>query len=274
VKVAVLGLGLIGGSVARDLAAAGHTVLGFDRSAATLRAARRARVIEGTIGPDFDGLESCDVCVIAVPVTDAPRLLARAARALATVPLITDVGSTKRSIVRAAEAMGLGRRFIGAHPFAGDHRSGWRASRRGLFRDAPLFLTPARSTPPATLARARRFWRVLGARPRLLSPAKHDQLMAGASHVPQLVSSMLALTLAGAGIPRSALGPGGRDVTRLAGADRVVWTAILLDNADRIVPMLRAHERTLRRVRSALAGGRAMDLSLLLRAANGWHRAR
>ena len=272
-KVAVLGLGLIGGSIARDLAAAGHDVLGFDRSAATLRAARRARVIRGSIGRDFAALAACDACVIAVPVSDAPRLLARAARALATVPLVTDAGSTKRSIVRAAERLGLAHRFVGSHPLAGDHRAGWKASRRHLFRGAPVFLTPTRSTLPATLVRARRLWRVFGARPRVLSAAAHDRLMAGASHLPQVVSSALGATLARARVPRSALGPGGRDVTRLAGADVRVWSAIVRDNADHLVFLLDGYGRMVRRMRAAVAASDARPLRKLLVSAARWHRA-
>lgn len=272
-KVGIVGLGLIGGSLARDLSARGHTVVGFDRSAATLRSARRSAAIALAGSKDFTELTNCDVCVMAVPVTAAPGILSRALYALVDVPLITDVGSTKRSIVRAAERLGLGPRFVGAHPLAGDTNAGWHASRRNLFSDAPVFLTPTRSTQPATLARARKFWRLVGAKPQVITAADHDNLLAGASHLPQIVSSALGLTLQQVGISRSALGPGGRDMTRLAGADVEVWRAIALDNADRLVPMLRRYERTLRRARGVIQSGNATALRALFRAAGTWSRA-
>jgi len=273
VRVAVIGLGMIGGSVARDLAAGGHEVVGFDRSAAVLRAARRAGIIVPASGRGYTALASCDVCVIAVPVSAASRLIGRLAGSLANVPLVTDVGSTKRSIVRAAAAAGLGGRFVGAHPLAGDHRAGWHASRPDRFRGATVFLTPTSSVSPATLRRARQFWRALGGRPRELSAAQHDRLLAAASHLPQLVSSALGITLASAGVARDALGPGGRDVSRLAGSDRRVWSAIAIDNADQIVPVLRRYARTLHRLCAAVAGGSRRDVERRLALANRWHQA-
>ncbi|MCX5755546.1 MAG: prephenate dehydrogenase/arogenate dehydrogenase family protein [Gemmatimonadetes bacterium] len=272
-KVAVIGLGLIGGSIARDLTAAGHTVVGHDRSKASLRSARRAGAVVEAIGADFAGLESCDACVLAVPVLDAPRLLARAIKQLPASALITDVGSTKVSIVQAAVRLGAADRFVGAHPFAGDHRSGWKASRRGLFAGVSVFLTPTRATRPAMLAKSRKLWRAVGGKPKVVSATEHDALMAGASHLPQLVSSTLGASLLRAGVSRATLGRGGRDVTRLAGSDPRVWSAILLDNADRIAPLARANARLLAKFAQALDRGDGAAVRRLLTDSNRWFRA-
>ena len=269
-KVGIVGLGLIGGSLARDLVAAGHTVIGYDRARGTVLAARRAGVDAYLTSGDLAGLAACHICVLAVPVTVAPEVLERAVASLARVPCITDVGSTKRSIVRAAERLGLGSRFVGSHPLAGDTRSGWRATRAGMFADAPVFLTPARSTRGAAIAHARRLWRSVGAKPRLMTPAAHDTLMAGASHLPQVVASALGLTLGQSGITRTALGAGGRDTTRLAGADPDVWTAIAIDNADRLVPLLARYERAIRRVRGAIESTDSAAVRALFRDARRW----
>ena len=273
-KVGIVGLGLIGGSLARDLLAAGHTVIGYDRLRATVVAARRAGADAHVAGRHLEELADCDICVIAVPVTVAPEVLACAAEWLGRVPCITDVGSTKRSIVRAAQRLGLAPRFVGSHPLAGDTRSGWRATRKGLFVDAPVFLTPAPGSRAAAVARARRFWRSVGAQPQSMTPTEHDTLMAAASHLPQMVASALGLTLGQVSVNRAALGPGGRDTTRLADADPDVWTAIALDNADRIVPLLARYERAIGRARSAVASADSVALRALFRDARRWSRHR
>jgi prephenate dehydrogenase len=269
-KVAVIGLGLVGGSLARDLARAGHYVLGHDRSAATLRAARRARVVREGLGSGFAGLRDCDVCVIAVPVDAGPGVLAAARAELAHVPLVIDVGSTKRSIVRAATQLGLGGRFVGAHPLAGDHRSGWRASRTGLFAGRRVFLTPSPESSRDALVRARRLWRAVGARPEVLTAAAHDALLARTSHLPQMVSSALALALAAARVPRNAVGAGGRDTTRIAGSDPSVWAAILADNRDHVVRALAAYRAALSRLERIIAAGNTGALRRELRQARAW----
>lgn len=273
-KVGIVGLGLIGGSLARDLAESGVSVIGFDRSAATLRAARRAGVIAGTIGPDFEGVESCDVCVIAAPVDAARELLARAAPRLAGVSCITDVGSTKRSILKAAKRLGLERQFVGGHPFAGYHASGWRSSRTGLFAGSRVFLCPGSHARREAVSMARRMWRLAGARLVVMDADAHDALVARVSHLPQVASSVLALTLASMDVMQSELGPGGRDVTRLAGSDPEVWSAIAMDNADKLVPLLARLERTLRRTRSLIASGCRVALRARLENGVRWSAGR
>lgn len=269
-KVGILGLGLIGGSLAKDLAAEGVTVLGYDRDDATIRAARRARVIVGRIGRDFGELASCDACVIAVSVSAAPSLLRQAAAALASVPLTMDVGSTKESIVVAAQRCGLGTTFVGAHPFAGDHKSGWRAARAGLFAGARVMLTPARTTSSGALRRARAFWRRVGARPELMGARAHDAFMAAASHLPQLFATALAGELAAAGVPRDELGRGGQDATRLAGSNPDVWTAIALDNREQIAPRLREGSRRLAVLARAVSRGDGRAIRRAIDTANRW----
>ncbi|MDA1081850.1 MAG: prephenate dehydrogenase/arogenate dehydrogenase family protein [Gemmatimonadetes bacterium] len=272
-KVAIVGLGMIGGSLARDLAALGVTVVGFDRTPATLRAARRTGVISESLGADLAGVERCDVCVIAVPVDATVALIEQAAPRLLSVPLITDVGSTKRTIIDAALRAGLGARFVGSHPFTGDHRTGWRASRRGLFLGERVFLSPTRISRPAAMARARRMWRMVGAAPEAIGAAVHDAFVARASHLPQIVSSALGRVLAEAGVSRAQLGPGGRDVTRLAGSDPAAWSAIAMANADLLAPLLAMYERAIRRARTAIASGRAQSIRRHFEAGHRWSAA-
>jgi len=270
--VAILGLGLVGGSLARDLHALGWRVLGHDRDAPTLDAAVREGCVRVALGSDLAGIEDADLVVVAVPVGEVPRVL----RDVALRPgasVVTDVASTKRSVLAAAEAAGLSHRFVGAHPLAGDHRSGWSASRCGLFRGAAVFLCPARGAGPAVIQRAVALWRAVGAEPRVSDAAEHDRLMAWVSHLPQAAASALALALARSGLAAKALGPGGRDTTRLAASSPGVWTDILLDNADEVGAALAALEVSVADLRRSLERGDREGLVEALEAARRWKEA-
>lgn len=252
---AVVGLGLVGGSLARDLAAAGIAVAGYDRDPITLRAALDEGVIWHALEVNFAGVADADVVILAVPVGAACSVLQAARPHLEGARLITDTGSTKASIGAAATALGLANRFVGSHPFAGDHRSGWSASRRGLFRGSTVFLCPADPAAGPSLVLARELWRSVGAHTEILSAAAHDERLGWASHLPQSVSSALALALDARAIAPEGLGPGGRDATRLAGSEPRLWADVALDNADVLIAALEATEGQLAGLRTALAAG-------------------
>ncbi|CAA9333315.1 MAG: hypothetical protein AVDCRST_MAG89-2245, partial [uncultured Gemmatimonadetes bacterium] len=186
-SAAILGLGLIGGSLARDLAANGVRVFAGDRDEAAVRAAA-----EQGIARPLTWNEPMDVVVLAVPVVAARELLRELAGRMEGVRLITDAGSTKRSIVDAAEQMGIGARFVGSHPLAGDHRSGWDASRAGLFEGARVYLSPSPSTDADALELARELWTRVGAVPEVMDAVEHDRRLAWTSHLPQAASTALA----------------------------------------------------------------------------------
>lgn len=263
-RAAVLGLGLVGGSVARALAEGGVAVSGWDAEPAALGAAARAGVVE-PLDDGFAGLEAAEVVVVAVPVPAAPALLRRIARRVGGARLVTDVGSTQRSAVAAAGAAGIGACFVASHPLAGSHRSGWDASCAGLFRGARVYLSPTPATTPAAMGAADALWARMGARTEPIGAEVHDRLLAWSSHAPQAVSSALAGALAGAGVPREALGPGGRDTTRLSDSPARLWAGIALDNADHLAPALAAVERSLRSLRLRLAAGDVEEVE-------GWFR--
>ena len=254
-RVGVVGLGLIGGSLARALAARGVWVIGYDRDRSSLDAAVAEGMVHEALDDTLAGVERADVVVLATPVAATAALLTRLGGRLTGPSLIMDVASTKKRIVEAAEAAGLGPRYVGAHPLTGSHRSGWGASRAGLFEEARVFLCPSPSTTPEALRLAESFWRVLRAGVEVLDAAVHDEQMAWRSHLPQMVSTALALTLRQANVSRSALGPGGRDMTRLAGGDPDLWTGIVGDNAPAILEALDAMGAQLRLVRERLAAG-------------------
>jgi prephenate dehydrogenase len=243
-RVAIVGLGLIGGSLARALAARDVRVLGYDSQPESLDAAEGEGIVQQRMGAQLDGIETADIVVIAIPVDATLSAIARMAPKLGNVRLVMDVASTKRSIVAAAEAAGLGPQFVGAHPLTGSHRSGWRASRATLFDEARIFLCPTSTSTTDALQLAEAFWRGLRAGVEVLDGATHDAQMAWRSHLPR--------TLREAGIQRSALGPGGRDMTRLAGGAPSMWTSIVEDNDVALIAALEAYEQQLRLLREAL----------------------
>src|SRR4029079_5505715 len=184
--------------------------------------------------------------------------------------LVTDVGSTKRTIVAAAENSSLSKCFVGAHPFAGDHRSGWNASRFDLFEKETVYIWPSRSSASESVAAASALWSALGAKTVKMDAGEHDELLAWTSHLPHVVSTALALALAGAGVVHRQLGRGGRDVTRLAAGSPEVWTAITLDNAAAIRAALAAIERQCGEFRELLKDGNRDGIKEKLTRARDW----
>jgi prephenate dehydrogenase len=272
--VAVAGLGLIGGSVARDLAAAGVRVLGWDRDAASVGAAVGEGVVSAALGPGFEGLEEADVFLVAVPVGAAPAVLQAARPRLARARLVTDAGSTKASIAAAAERMGLDDRFVGGHPFAGDTRAGWEASRTGLFTGKTVYLCPTPHSSSAAVALARELWTRIGGVPVELEAQEHDRRVAWSSHLPQVVSTALAQALAATGIGPGELGTGGQSATRLAGSSADVWLDILRDNRAHVVEGLAALEARIGSIRAAIDADDAEAIRTAFLAANRWHEAK
>jgi prephenate dehydrogenase len=257
-SAAIVGLGLVGGSLARDLTARGVRVRGYDRDAAAVRAASGEAGVEPMARPaDF---AAADIVIVATPIDQALEFLRANAASLKQARLVSDVCSTKETIVRAAEACGLGERFVGSHPMAGHHTSGWAASRGGLFTGARTYLCATSATAPAAMSLAVQLWKLVGADPERIDPASHDRQVAWTSHLPHVVSAALGAALARARFSPALLGPGGRDVTRLAGADPELWTGIALDNATPLTESMDALMDQLRAMRESLA---RQDRSLL-----------
>jgi prephenate dehydrogenase len=264
----VVGLGLMGGSVARDLAAMGWRVLGDDPDTATVEAAEAAGVIHGRVRP-----VDVDVLVLAAPLSVIPGLIGELVPALPPHAVATDLGSTKRGSVKAAEVAGVDHRFVPAHPMAGDHRRGWAASRTGLFMDATVWICPGTRADEPAVRRVEAFWEGLGGRPRRLDADAHDARVARSSHLPQLVATALAGTLAAEGVGPGDLGPGGRDTTRLAGSDPGLWVDILMDNADEVERALEAFEEQLGWLRQSVRARNQEALAEILRGAATWAAA-
>ena len=185
-RIAILGLGLVGGSLARDLSARGAQVMGYDIDPLPLRAAQRARAIREIVDSDFTTLATATIVVLCVPVDAAPTLLEAIAPHLGATTLVTDVGSTKLAIGTRAATLGVRTRFVGAHPMAGDHRAGFAASTLGMFTGARVYLCPSAESSTAAKTKALDLWHALGADVRWTTPEAHDAEVAYTSHLPHL----------------------------------------------------------------------------------------
>jgi prephenate dehydrogenase len=268
--VAVIGLGMIGGSVARALAAQGVRVVGYDVDESHLESAVNEGVVKASIPADFSHLADADTVVIAVYGDSAVDVLHALEPHANNLELVTDVGSTKRAIVSAANESVLAHCFVGAHPYAGDHRSGWNASRSEVFANELVYLSPSAFATQASIARARSLWELAGARTSIVDAVEHDESLAWMSHLPHVLSTAFAMTLREKGIPKSHLGRGGRDVARLAGGSAQMWTAISLDNAESIEKGLSVLQAELDDFRKRIASRSADDLREWFTRAREW----
>jgi prephenate dehydrogenase len=260
-RVAIVGVGLIGGSIGLALRQRGlaEEVVGVGRRTASLEKAAEFGTIDRGTTNLAEGVAGADVAIVATPVAaivDAVRSVAQAAPRAA----ITDAGSTKAEICRALRVAGQGSpaapavpagRFVGSHPLAGDHRTGPEYARGDLFEDRTVVITPQDDTPPGLVERFQEFWQSLGAEVALLSPEEHDRALAATSHLPHLV----AAALAGA-TPEEWLrltGTGWADATRIAAGDPELWTQIFEQNRAGVIDALRRFEHRLQALEKAIA---------------------
>jgi prephenate dehydrogenase len=229
--IGIVGLGLIGGSIALRTRAAwrGVRLLGVDRPAVLADAVAR-RVIDHSRASVAE-LADAELVILATPVPEVIELVAAAAAA-GLAGLVTDVGSTKREILKAAARAHLAT-FIGGHPMAGLERSGLGAARADLFEARPWLLVDAPEEAPG-VRRLQRFITGLGARPMHLDATSHDRTMAYLSHLPQLLAVALMNTAAEACAADALIASGRafREMTRLASSPPALWKGILATNAD------------------------------------------
>jgi prephenate dehydrogenase len=269
-SVGIVGLGLIGGSLALAVRRAWPKVriAGIDHGAALTAA--RLLVAFDTLGDRVDVLKGTELVVLAAPVRQNAAVLRELAGALHEEVVVTDVGSTKRAIVEAAGQLPARVAFIGGHPLAGAARAGLALARGDLFEGRRWLLSPpAGHETGDCLARLETFVRGLGAEPEVIDAGTHDRLLAYLSHLPQLTASALMDTVGRVAGDRIDLaGPGLADTTRLASSPSAIWEDICATNADAIGPALDALIARLQALRSRV--GEPSAIAELFASAQAW----
>lgn len=258
--VAIVGVGLIGGSFALALRQAGFRgrILGVSSPRTTDKALALGVIDEAL--PLGEAAARADLVYLSQPILGIIETIPALNEAVRPEALVTDAGSTKARIVAAAREKLTRARFLGGHPMAGKESRGVEAAEADLFRNHTYVLTPGDEAELETPAAAelRRWIERIGARVLVLSPERHDEVVALASHLPQLASTALAATLAaspGSDELKEAAGPGLRDTTRLALSPFEIWSDILATNTGHIREALSAYIERLERIRNELPAG-------------------
>jgi prephenate dehydrogenase len=268
-ELAIVGVGLLGGSVAKAARAGrlARRLVGIGRDADRLRPALEDGTLDAITTDLAEGVRTAEFVLLAAPVLAIEGLLEPVSRAAPAGAVVTDVGSTKRNIVRAAERRFAGRplAFVGSHPLAGSEQSGYRVARVDLFQGAAVVVTPTEATELGALKRTTEFWEALGARVTSLDPETHDRTVAAISHLPHLVACALvdgarrvepaALELAARGF---------RDTTRIAAGDPDMWTEIFLANRDALSASVAAFRAALADLERVIAAGATDELHAAL----------
>ncbi|MCC7344682.1 MAG: prephenate dehydrogenase/arogenate dehydrogenase family protein [Deltaproteobacteria bacterium] len=257
-NIAILGLGLIGGSIALDLKKRrlAKRVVGYNRSAPSRRAALKRRACDAVISDPVAAVRDADLVVLATPVRHIPELLRKIAPGLKKGAVVTDVGSTKENIVRRAKKLlPKGVIFVGGHPIAGTEKTGMASALEGLFEGRWWVFTPDSAAGKRAAKRLRRLAKALGAKSLAMSPKEHDEILAAISHLPHMLA--YALVHAAMGLQKGKAlklsGSSFRDVTRIAASSAQMWTDIGLDNHRGILRMIDRHEQFLKKLKSLLA---------------------
>jgi len=279
-RLAVIGVGLVGGSLALALRRAGAvaSVAGFDRDAQALERAAALGVIDTAAASASDAAKGADLVVVAVPVRSIGPVLHDVALAMDPQAVVTDVGSTKGEVVALAREELRDRfpRFVPGHPIAGREASGVEAAVADLFRAARVVLTPAAATAPDAVDLVKACWEAAGARVASMPAERHDRIFAAVSHLPHVLSFALVSEIAERADAEELLGfaaGGFRDFTRIAASSPEMWRDVALQNRDALLAEIGRYEARLAVFRELIARGDGPGLERLMAEARSARRA-
>ncbi len=260
-KVAIVGVGLIGGSLALDmkrLGPAGH-VVGIGRSRENLRIAESRKIVDSWTTDPARGAEGCSLVVVAVPVKSVARVVDSIMPVLDKGTIVTDVGSVKEKIIEEVEPLLKdGVSFVPAHPIAGTEHSGAGAALTGLFKDKKCIITPTPATNQEALNTIRELWQEVGSQVVIMDAKLHDIILAGVSHLPHVIAYSLVNTIASMeekkGQTLLEFSAGGfRDFTRIASSSPEMWADICSMNRTAILDAIEEFQRTLEELKESIA---------------------
>lgn len=261
-KVAIVGVGLIGGSIGLELKRKrlANLVIGmsFHKESIVL-AKKRGAIDVGSL--DFSVLKDADFVILATPVFTILELAPLVSKVIKKDCIVTDVGSTKEKIVARLEK--IFPNYIGSHPLAGSQKRSIANAKKGLFKETLVILTPTKKTKPAVVKKVEQFWAKLGARVTKLKPSVHDSALAYTSHLVHIAAFSLIGSIPQKSLAYSASGL--KDTTRIASSDTRLWADIFLSNRKNIIKSIAVLELNLNRIKSAIKNNKKALLIKLLK---------
>lgn len=271
-RVGIVGLGLIGGSLARAfrLLDDGPRIVAFNRTREDAHRALADGSIDTVARTAVEAVEGQDLVVYAIPL-DVARDMMRAHVGRWGDATVTDVVGLKEPMMQEARALGAASQFVGSHPLAGGTASGYKASSADLFSGETVFVCGGEAGSER-IAVVQSMWQALGASVRPIDADAHDRLMVWVSHLPQLISNVVARAMAREGLTVGDLGPGGRDLTRLAESSPEMWTGLLDEASKENVRAIESVQSGLDAVREALSEHSLEEVADLMRATREWRQ--
>ena len=280
-QLGLIGCGMMGGSFALALKRAGlvERVVGYNKSPSKSETAKRMGIIDDAAASILQAVMGSDLVLIAVPVSATYDVLKSVQFGLNKDALILDVGSTKQSVIQAAETVfgALPSNFVPSHPIAGKEQAGIEAADADLYVGKRVILTPTGRTDGSAIANAMAVWKSLGMSVSQMTSTEHDEIFAAVSHFPHLLAFAYMNGIAGQSEARQFLqmaGPGFKDFTRIAAGDPELWSDIFLANSQEILKQSTAMSSSLKKLEDAMRLGSPQTLKELIATASalrsGW----
>lgn len=267
-KITIIGVGLIGGSLARALKEKklAKTVFGYGRDRSRLEEAKKSNIIDDYSTQIEEAVNHADIIVIATPVGTFRNIFSEVKPLIVDDVIISDVGSTKTNIVDIAKEI-LGDKsqcFVPAHPIAGKEKSGFEASDGNLYIGKKVIITPIEDNSSESIQVIESMWKNVGAEVDFMSPQSHDDLLGMTSHLPHMLAFSLVNYLVDQNPSASIYAGGGfKDFSRIASGDAVMWRDICLQNKDKIITHLRGYQSTVEELIDAIDQEESDKLELL-----------
>ena len=267
-KITIIGVGLIGGSLAKAIKEnnLAKVVFGYGRDLNRLEKAKKANVIDQFSTNLKDAINDSDIVIIATPVGSFKEILIEIKPFLTSKIVISDVGSTKTNIALiVSQTLGdYSNYFIPAHPIAGKEKSGFEASESNLFNNRKVIITPLETSSPDSISLIQKMWEGTGADVDFMSPESHDELLGMTSHLPHMLAFSLVNYLISKNPSASIYAAGGfKDFSRIASGDAVMWRDICIQNKDQIISHIKGYQKTLDSLVDAIENENSDELDLL-----------
>ena len=267
-KITIIGVGLIGGSLAKAIKEnnLAKVVFGFGRDSERLEKAQKTNVIDQYSTNLKEAVSDSDIVVIATPVGSFKEILSEIKPFLTGKMVITDVGSTKTNIASmVSQTLGeYSSYFIPAHPIAGKEKSGFEASESNLFNNKKVIITPLEGNSSDSISLIQKMWEGAGADVDFMSPESHDELLGMTSHLPHMLAFSLVNYLISKNPSASIYAAGGfKDFSRIASGDAVMWRDICIQNKDQIIDHIKGYQKTLDSLVDAIKNENSDELDLL-----------